>query len=102
MSHTITSRCVDVLHKGCLLVCPVEAIHYEEGLDRMLYVDSSECIDCRGCIRECPDGAIVPPDELKACDSVWTAVNALWFEDRAAARARVNELAPPRAPIGPR
>ena len=97
MAHVIVSRCVDVLHKGCARVCPVSAIHWEEGVDRMLYVDPQECIDCRGCVRECPGGAILPPGELTEADAPWVEVNVLWFRDRAAARARVDGMVPRRA-----
>lgn len=95
MAFTITSRCVDVLHRACARVCPVTCIHHEAGADRMLYVDPHECIDCRACALECPAGAILSPDEVTDADRVWADVNALWFKDRAAARARVDALRPP-------
>jgi ferredoxin--NADP+ reductase len=95
------------MHQGCARVCPVGAIRFEPGLDRMLYVDPSECIDCRGCVAECPEGAIVSPDALAEVDRPFAGVNALWFRDREAARAEVEILVPAtarsgREPRGPR
>jgi Fe-S-cluster-containing hydrogenase component 2 len=94
MPHTITSGCIDHMHRACVRVCPVDAIVNEAGVDRMLYVDPAKCIDCKACNNECPGDAILSPDRLAPAHRAWIEVNALWFSDRAAARARVDALAP--------
>ncbi len=95
MAHVIGARCVDVKHGVCARVCPLDCIGHEAGRDRMYYIDPEVCIDCRACAQECPSGAIVAPDDAGDADRPWAEVNALWFRDRAAARARVEALAGP-------
>jgi len=36
---------------------PVDCIHHEEGVDRTLYADPNECIDCRACEPASPSRA---------------------------------------------
>lgn len=94
MAYAITAACVDHKHLGCVRVCPVDAIHHEPQ-DRMVYIDPVACIDCRGCVSECPHQAIVGgPDGRPAEHARWSALNALWFTDRAAARAEVDRRVP--------
>ena len=70
MTYVIAEPCVDVLDQACVDVCPVDCIHFEEGgKDRMLYIE---------------------PDEWKP----YTEINVLWFNDKDAARAKVNEIRP--------
>ena len=38
----------------CVEVCPVEAIHMEDGKAQI----SDECIECGACVVECPSEAI--------------------------------------------
>lgn len=94
MTYVITAACVDVMHKTCVDVCPVDCIKYEEGVDRTLFIDPDECIDCGACPPECAAEAIFSLDELPADQAEWTEINALWFKDRDAARARVDALVP--------
>jgi len=96
MAYSITSACVDVRDKACVEVCPVDCIHHDEGVDRMLYIHPDECIDCGACEPVCPVEAIFANDAVPEEQKVWIEVNALWFKDKQAARARVNELVPPR------
>ena len=79
---------------SCVSVCPVDCIHYEEGVDRKLYIDPNECIDCGACEPECPVNAIFPEDQLPAEWSNFTPIDALWFTDRAAAREQVDAIKP--------
>jgi len=58
MTYVIAEPCIDVLDISCVSVCPVDCIHYEEGVDRKLFIDPNECIDCGACEPECPWGAI--------------------------------------------
>ncbi|GIW72962.1 MAG: ferredoxin FdxC [Planctomycetota bacterium] len=99
MAYSITSPCVDVKDQSCVEVCPVDCIHFEDGQDRMLYIDPDECIDCGACEPVCPVEAIFENEAVPADQKVWIEVNALWYqgeEGKARARARVDELVPPK------
>jgi len=94
MTYIITEPCIDVLDKYCVEVCPVDCIHYEEGTDRKLYIDPDECIDCGACEPVCPVTAIFAEDDVPADQAAYTEIDALWFKDPEAARAKVAELKP--------
>ena len=94
MTYVITEPCIDVLDKSCVEVCPVDCIHYDEGEDRMLYIDPDECIDCGACEPACPVTAIFAEDDVPDDMKDYTAHNAQWYKDKAAARAKVNQLKP--------
>jgi NAD-dependent dihydropyrimidine dehydrogenase PreA subunit len=94
MTYVITEPCIDILDLSCVSVCPVDCIHYEEGVDRKLFIDPDECIDCGACEPECPVNAIYPEDSVPADQAEYTRIDALWFSDRAAARADVDRLKP--------
>ena len=94
MTYVITEPCIDVLDKGCVEVCPVDCIHYEEGTDRKLYIDPDECIDCGACEPGCPVTAIFAEDDVPPDQVAYTEIDALWFKDPEAARAKVAELKP--------
>ena len=64
MTYVIAEPCVDVMELSCVAVCPVDCIHYDDGIDRMLFVDPNECIDCGACEPECSVEAIKVEDEL--------------------------------------
>lgn len=89
MTYTITSACIDVTDRSCVDVCPVDCIHFEEGVDRMLYIDPDECIDCGACEPACPVSAIFAEDDVPEGERVFTEINRLWYLDRAAARAMI-------------
>ena len=92
MAYVIAEPCVDVLDQSCVAVCPVDCIRYEEGVDRKAFIDPNDCIDCGACEPECPVNAIFPADALPEAWAEHAAINALWFEDRAAARAALDRL----------
>jgi NAD-dependent dihydropyrimidine dehydrogenase PreA subunit len=94
MTYVITEPCIDVLDKSCVEVCPVDCIHYDEGEDRMLYIDPDECIDCGACEPACPVTAIFAEDDVPDDMKDYTALNAQWYKDKAAVRAKVNQLKP--------
>ncbi len=94
MTYTIAEPCVDVMDQACVAVCPVDCIHFEEGVDRTLYIDPDECIDCGACEPECPVAAIFSRGFGAGDQAKYTEVNALWFQDKDAARAMINELKP--------
>ncbi len=94
MTYVITDPCIDVLDKSCVEVCPVDCIHYEEGTDRKLYIDPDECIDCGACEPVCPVTAIFAEDDVPDAQKEYTELDAKWFKDPAAVRARINEIKP--------
>jgi NAD-dependent dihydropyrimidine dehydrogenase PreA subunit len=94
MTYVITDPCIDTLDKSCVEVCPVDCIHFDEGTDRKLYIDPDECIDCGACEPVCPVTAIFAEDDVPDDQAEYTELEALWFKDKDAARARVNELKP--------
>jgi NAD-dependent dihydropyrimidine dehydrogenase PreA subunit len=89
MTYVITQPCIDVMDKSCVDVCPVDCIHYDEGTDRKLYIDPDECIDCGACEPACPVSAIFAEDDVPADQAVYTEIDALWFKDKDAARAKI-------------
>ncbi len=93
MTYTITEPCIDVKDQSCVEVCPVDCIHGNEE-DRIIYIHPDECIDCGACEPACPVTAIFEEDDVPDEWQAYTEINALWFEDKEAARARVGELAP--------
>ncbi len=94
MTYVIAEPCVNVIDQACVAVCPVDCIHFEEGVDRMLYIDPDECIDCGACEPECPVNAIFPEESVPTAWARYAEVNALWYRDREAARRLVDELRP--------
>ena len=100
MTFTITDTCIDTMDQSCVEVCPVDCIHFEEGVDRMLYIEPAECIDCGACQPACPVTAIFPEVDVPADQTRFNEINELWFTDAAAARALVEggAAAPASAP----
>ena len=94
MTYVITEPCIDVIDKSCVEVCPVDCIHFEEGPDRKLNIDPDECIDCGACEPVCPVTAIFAEDDVPDQWKEYTELDAKWFKDPDAVRARVNELKP--------
>ncbi|MDE2639738.1 MAG: ferredoxin family protein [Chloroflexota bacterium] len=93
MTYVITEPCIDVKDKACVEVCPVDCIHADEE-DRILFISPDECIDCGACEPACPVTAIFSEDDVPEEWEAFTEVNALWFEDKAAAREKVLALVP--------
>ncbi len=89
MTYVITSPCIDTMDQSCVDVCPVDCIHFEEGADKILYIDPDECIDCGACEPACPVTAIFEEDDVPDDEKVYTEINALWFTDKDAARAKI-------------
>ena len=94
MTYVIAEPCVDVIDQACVDVCPVDCIHFDEGVDRKLYIDPDECIDCGACEPECPVEAIFAEEDVPEEWKGYTEIDVLWFKDKDAARAKVNELRP--------
>ena len=89
MTYFITQPCIDTLDQSCVDVCPVDCIHFEEGVDTMLFIDPDECIDCGACEPACPVSAIYAEDDLPDDQEAYREINILWFQDKDAARAKV-------------
>ena len=98
MTFVITQPCIDEMDQSCVDVCPVDCIHFEEGADRMLYIDPVECIDCGACVDPCPVDAIYDEPDLPPEQVHFTELNALWYQDATAARAQVESGAGAPAP----
>jgi ferredoxin len=60
----------------------------------MLYINPDECIDCGACEPACPVTAIYAEDDVPGDQAEFKAINVLWYEDKAGARAKVAELKP--------
>ena len=76
MTYVIAEPCVDTMDQACVAVCPVDCIHFDEGVDRTLYIDPDECIDCTLCEPECPVEAIYSEDELPPGQEKFLELNA--------------------------
>ncbi len=97
MAFVITQSCIDTTDQACVEVCPVDCIHFEEGTDKMLYINPAECIDCGACQPACPVSAIFPEGDVPAEQQQFISINSTWYDDRAAARAQVGGGAAPAA-----
>ena len=92
MTYVITSPCIGTQDRSCVEVCPVDCIHDDGDEDLMLYIDPAECIDCGACEPACPVTAIFAEDDVPDAEKAYTAINALWFKYKEAARNQVLEL----------
>ncbi|MCK9496136.1 MAG: ferredoxin family protein [Dehalococcoidia bacterium] len=89
MTYVITQPCIDTMDQSCVDVCPVDCIHFEEGVDKMLYIDPDECIDCGACEPACPVSAIFAEDDTPEDQTRFLEINKLWYADKDAARAKI-------------
>ena len=92
MTFVIGSACIDVIDQSCIEVCPVDCIYIDEDEDRMCYIEPDECIDCAVCEAACPVGAIFREEDLPQEAAEFLEINALYFKDKEAARARVENF----------
>jgi len=94
MTYIITETCIGTIDKSCVEVCPVDCIHWDEDVDRKLYIDPDECIDCGACEPVCPVTAIFAEDDVPENQKAYIEIDAIWFKDKDAARAKVDALVP--------
>lgn len=95
MAYIVTQPCLNEKNKSCMDVCPVDCIYEEsDELDQMVFINPDECIDCGACESACPVTAIFEESSVPEEWEEYIELNQLWFEDREAARARVNNLQP--------
>ena len=98
MTFVITSPCIDTKDKACVDVCPVDCIHFEDGVDTMLFINPVECIDCGACEPACPVTAIFEEGGIPDDQSNFIEINALWYDDPSAARAKIGGGTPEAIP----
>jgi NAD-dependent dihydropyrimidine dehydrogenase PreA subunit len=92
MAFVIAEPCIDVMDQACIRACPVACIQFQAGKDRKLYIDPAECIDCGACMPVCPVKAIYADYELPTPWRAYADIDALWYRDKEAARARVAAM----------
>lgn len=63
MPYVVCEPCRDCKYTDCVVVCPTECFYQDES---MLYISPGDCIDCGGCVSECPVNAIYREDEVPA------------------------------------
>lgn len=89
MTYVITAPCIGTKDASCVEVCPVDCIHTTDD-DAIYFIDPAECIDCGACEPACPVTAIFAEDDVPADQTAFTEINALWFQDKDAARAKIK------------
>ncbi|WP_343528956.1 4Fe-4S dicluster domain-containing protein [Sphingomonas sp.] len=95
MAYVVTDACTDCRFTKCVEVCPVECFHVDE---RMVYIDPAACIDCAGCVTECPVGAIDDEFNLPEDKQDWIEIN----RERAAVLPKLSGPLPPLPTAEPR
>lgn len=92
MTFVIAEPCIDVTDRACVGVCPVACINFEQGKDLKLYIDPDECIDCGACEPICPVEAIFSEYDLPSEWEQYAEIDALWYQDKSAARAMIIDI----------
>src|SRR4051812_38914930 len=86
MTFAIGPACVDKMDQSCVAVCPADCITNEPGVDRKLYIDPDECIECGSCYSACPNEAISRKEWNRAGFAIFVEIDSTWYRDRAYAR----------------
>ena len=94
MAYIIAEPCIGTKDTACVDACPVDCIHPKRDEpefenEEMLYIDPDECIDCGACEPACPVSAIFEQDDVPDDQQIFTEIDALWYHDKAAARAKI-------------
>ena len=92
MACVIPEPRMDVIDQACIRVCSVACIHFDVGKDRKLSSDPDACIDCGACEPVCPVKAIYADCELPTQWRAYADIDALWYRDKEAARARMAAM----------
>ena len=92
MTCVMAEPCMDVMDQACVRVRPLVCLHCDAGMDRTLSIDPQACIDCGACEPACPVEAIAHAYDLPTRWRPSIDIDALWFHDPEAARARVAAL----------
>ena len=99
MAYVIAEPCIGTKDTACVDSCPVDCIHPKKDNPRyeteeMLYIDPVECIDCGACVPVCPVSAIFAEDDVPDDQAAYTEIDALWYKDKDAARAKLAPMLP--------
>ncbi|MGD0122341.1 MAG: ferredoxin family protein [Candidatus Limnocylindrales bacterium] len=97
MAFVIAEPCIDNMDRSCVDVCPVDCITSDPRIDRKLYIDPDNCIDCGSCEQACPNQAIFAADRLPAEWAGFAWVDATWYADPSAAREAISAYLPASA-----
>ena len=92
MTYVITEACIGLKELTCIDVCPVDCIAEDGEADLKAYIDPHVCIDCGACEAVCPVTAIFPDYGVPADQQAFLEIDALWYRDKDAARAKVLEV----------
>lgn len=93
MAFVVTEACLNEKNKSCIEVCPVDCIYTEsDALDKMVYIEPDECIDCGACESACPVNAIYEDVEVPEESLEFVELNRGWFGEKDEVRERVVEL----------
>jgi ferredoxin len=84
MAFVIAKPCIGVKDAACVTVCPVDCIHpTKDEADfasaDQLFIDPDVCIDCGGCVSECPVSAIFAAEDIPAEWTNFIGKNAAYF-----------------------
>ena len=94
MTYIVNDNCIKCKLMDCVEVCPVDCIHGpvdKEGagaeakepgfdpIDKQLYIDPEECIDCGACEPECPVEAIFEEEAVPGEWKKFIKINYDWF-----------------------
>lgn len=90
--YVVARPCRDCKYTDCVTVCPVDCFYQDE---RMLYIDPDDCIDCGGCVPECPVSAIFRAPDVPADWAGDIALNRERAETLKAAGGNITEQQPP-------
>lgn len=85
MAYVIAEPCVGVKDTACVDACPADCIHPRKdepgyAVEKQLYVDPEQCIDCGACVPICPVSACFSVDELPQKWSQYQATNAEYYK----------------------
>jgi ferredoxin len=72
-SYVVCEPCHDCKYTDCVAVCPVDCFYQD---DMQLYIDPIDCIDCGGCVPECPVEAIFRETDVPSQWSQFVQLNA--------------------------
>ena len=97
MFYVVCEPCQDCKYTDCVVVCPVNCFYQDST---MLYIDPAECIDCGGCVSECPVEAIFRESDVP---TQWVPFIQLNAERAAALKAAGDPITEKQdALVGPR
>ncbi len=91
MTFVVKEACIGVNDQSCIAVCPEDCI-VSRLADRISVIDPDRCTDCNVCFEACVFGAIFPKDQVPPESREFIGLNALWFEDKEAVRAHIDEI----------